>query len=375
MRTSSAEATAAETAWPLPRQGIHSIRKHMVVAEAGERPVSIFLNSNENAFGPSPYARSAARTASASLERYVENQERLLVPALARHYSVDPDRIAIGCGSDDILVRLSRAFLGPGTELLRSENSYLKVPNYAYGNDAVPVSAKDSEFATDVDSLLSGVSVNTAMVYVASPDNPSGSCVSPTELRRLHAGLPPDVLLVVDCAYSEYVDSHDQDDIFRLVEVADNVVATRTFSKVFGLAGARVGWLYGPPRIVDIVNRLCLTFPIALPSIHAALAALEDRQHVEYVVRENRRLRCAYTASLTDLGLKVFPSQANFLLLAFPDPEQTASGAASALLKRGIAIRRFTAPAYDHCLRMTIGFEDNLREAESALAEHLETGK
>ena len=358
-------------ATPIPKPGIFSISKHMVTASRNAEPVGVFLDSNENAFGPSPHARSAAISAASSLERYVENQERLLVPALARHYSLDPDRIAIGCGSDDILVRLSRAYLRRGSELLRSRNSYLKVPNYAHGNEAVPVAASDEGFAVVVDSMLAAASPKTSMVYVASPDNPSGSCMAIDELRRLHDGLPPDVLLVVDCAYAEYVDGFDACEVFRLVEEAGNVVATRTFSKVFGLAGARVGWMYGPPEVSDAVSRLCLTFPLSLPSIYAALAALQDRRHVEFVVRENRRLRSKFAEAFSGMGLKVYPSQANFLLLEFPEGCGTALGAWSFLRGCGIAVRRFTAPAYNACLRITIGFEGDLRAAEAAMAEYL----
>ena len=347
----------------------------MVTVSAGGPPVSIALDSNESAFGPSPYAIQDAIAATTRLERYVENQDRILVPGLAEHYGLDPERIAIGCGSDDLLARLSRAYLEPGSELVRSVNSYLKVPNYAFSNDALPVSAPDRDFAVNIAAMLASVTDKTRIVYLANPDNPSGSYISVEEVRRLHGGLPENVILVVDCAYLEYVDIEDQDGIIGLVDETENVVVSRTFSKVYGLAGARVGWLYGPRRVIDIVNRLSLTFPISTPSLATALSALDDQRHVACVVRETVRLRRDLTAALRRLGIKIYPSQANFVLAEFTDPSRPATKANAALRKRGIAVRRFTAPAYNDCLRITLGFENEVRAAQAALAEYMETGR
>ena len=222
---------------PEAKSGIASIKPHMVVGAADAvAKISIALDSNENAFGPSPKAHAAALAATEHLERYLENPARILVPALASCYGLEEDRIAIGFGSDDLLARIARAYLQPGTALLRSQNSYLKVPNYAYGNDADAVAAPDRDFCTDVDAMLSCLTAETRIVYLANPDNPSGAMLPGTELRRLHAGLPRNVLLVIDGAYSEYVTDPAYEDGEALVQAHDNVVVTRSFSKIHGLA-------------------------------------------------------------------------------------------------------------------------------------------
>ena len=360
---------------PVAKGGIGRIRKHMVVAADDGPPVSVFLNSNESAFGPSTFALAAATAAAPVMHRYIENQELLMVPVLAGRYGLDPQRIAIGCGSDDLLVRLCRAYLEPGTELIRSANSYLKVPNYAHSNDANPVSAPDREFAPIPESMLAAVSERTRIVYLANPDNPSGSYVDVKTVRSLHGRLPGSVLLVIDCAYFEYVEGDDPSGLLRLVEDSENVVVTRTFSKVHGLAGARVGWIYGPPDVVDAVNRLCYTFPLATQSVAAAIAALDDREHPEFVAGETKRLRKSFAERFAGLGIKVYPSQANFLLLEFNDPGRTAAAACASLRRKGIAVRQFTAPSYGNCLRVTLGVGRELALARDALDEFMRTGK
>ena len=360
---------------PVPRGGIGRVRKHMVVAADDGPPVSVFLNSNESAFGPSAVALAAATASAPMMHRYIEDQERLMVPALAGRYGLDPDRIAIGCGSDDLLVRLCRAYLEPGTELIRSANSYLKVPNYAHSNDATPVSAPDREFAPVPESMLAAVSERTRIVYLANPDNPSGSYIDVGTVRSLHGCLPGNILLVIDCAYFEYVEEDDPGGLLSLVENSGNVVVTRTFSKVHGLAGARVGWIYGPPDVVDAVNRLCYTFPLATQSVAAAIAALGDREHPEFVAGETKRLRKSFGEGFAGLGIKVYPSQANFLLLEFNDPVRTAAAACASLRRKGIAVRQFTAPSYGNCLRVTLGVGRELALARDALDEFMRTGR
>lgn len=340
----------------------------------GLAPVSIALNSNESAMGPSPLAVSAFQAAASGLERYLENPGSVLSPALAESFGLDQDRITIGQGSDDLLARLARAYLDPGSELLRSVNGYLKIPNYAHANNANPVAVSDNDLTASVDQLLAGVTDRTRMVYLANPENPAGTYLNGSEIRRLHAGLPDNVLMVLDCAYEEYVDAPDYEPGHQLVSDANNVVMTRTFSKIFGLAGARVGWMYGPPEIIDIVNRIGLTFPVATASVAAARAALEDTPHLRHVFEENRRLRQKMTLSISELGLKVYPSQTNFILVRFNDPARSAEAAATALRRRGIAVRRFASPAYKDCIRITLGRESELDAAHLAIASYLDGG-
>ncbi len=355
-----------------PRQGIQRIRPHMLSDAAdGLPPVAVALDANDSAFGPSPRAEEAARAAVSRIGHYLEAPDRLLAPAIARRFGLDPAGITVGQGSDDLLARLARAFLGPGTELIRSANGYLKVPNYAYANDAGVASVPDDDLTPSVDAMLAAVGPRTRIVYLANPENPAGTMLPGAEIRRLHAVLPGNVLLVIDSAYREYVGGEDADAGHRLVEEAGNVVVCRTFSKIFGLAGARIGWMHGPPTIVDIIRRIGLTFPVSTPSVAAALAALEDRAHTERVFRENLRLRRWTERTLAGFGLDVTPGHGNFLLAAFPDPEHPAARAAAALRLKGVAVRRFASPAFENHIRMTIGLEWQLRAALNELADHL----
>lgn len=346
----------------LAKPGIRRIKAHMIGAgQDGLPPIRVALNSNESAFGPAPAARQALTDHAKGIERYFENPETLLGPAIGAWAGLDPARIVIGQGSDDLLARLARAYLGPGTELVRSATGYLKVPNYAYGNDAEAVHvAPDPGFQTSVDGLLAAVTPGTRMVYIANPENPAGTWLSGAEVRRLHAGLPEHVLLVIDGAYEDYVDDPAFEAGQVLAGEAQNVVVCRTFSKVFGLAGARVGWMFGPPDIVDPVRRLGLTFPVATPSLHAAIAAMQDAAHRSHVVTETRRLRDWLTRELTARGITVIPSQANFLLLGWPGEPGRALALTQALRAEGIALRRFANPAYDDWTRVTIGLEPEL---------------
>jgi histidinol-phosphate aminotransferase len=355
-----------------PKSGIHQIKAHMLSNDSNDGPPTrVALNSNESAFGPSPLAIDAARAASSNLERYLENPGALLAPVLARHHGLETDKIIIGNGSDDLLARLARVYLESGNEMIRTCNGYLKTPNYAFANNAVPVSVPDIELTTSVDALLDAVTENTRMVYIANPENPAGTYINGAEIRRLHQALPGNVLLVLDCAYEEYVDAEDYETGLLLAGEANNVVVTRTFSKIYGLAGARVGWMYASGEIIDMVSRIGLTFPVASPSVAAALAALEDEAHINHIYQINRRLRTEFSDSMRKLGLKVYPSQTNFVLIEFQSDTHSAAICADYLRQRGIAIRRFASAAYENCIRVTIGFEADMKRAELAIAEFL----
>jgi len=354
------------------KAGIDRIRPHMIAnADQVALPTAILLNSNESAYGPSPQAAAAARAAITGLERYLDNPDHTLAPAIAKRFGLQENRITTGQGSDDLLARLARAYLGPGTELIRSANGYLKVPNYAYANDADVVSVADDDFRPSVDRMIAAITERTRIVYLANPENPAGSYVSGAEVRRLHSAMPESALLVLDCAYEEYVDAPDYEPGHKLVEEAGNVVMCRTFSKIFGLAGARIGWLYGPDDVLDSVRRIALTFPVASPSVAAAVAALEDRAHTEFVHAANIEGRNWLSLQLTDLGLEVVPSQANFVLVKFPDADHAASVADAALRARGIAIRRFASPAFRDYIRITIGRPDELQQCVAAISAFL----
>ncbi|WP_406645553.1 histidinol-phosphate transaminase [Aliisedimentitalea scapharcae] len=354
------------------KPGIERIKAHMIGgADQAVPPAAVLVNSNESVFGPSPLARAAACAAVSDLERYLENPDRLLAPAIGAHFGLDARRITIGQGSDDLLARLARAYLGPNTELVRTANGYLKVPNYAHANDADVVSVADDNFKPSVDRMIAGVTEKTRIVYLANPENPAGTYLSGAEVRRLHAALPDNVLLVIDAAYEEYVDAADYEPAHVLVEEADNVVMCRTFSKIFGLAGARVGWLYGPDDVVDSVRRIGVTFPAASPSAAAAVAALEDTEHLKYVYDENLKSRSWLSKQLEELGLEVIPSQANFILVKFADPKKSAESVDQFLRHKGIAIRRFASPAYRDYIRITIGHRADMQATLDGISDFL----
>lgn len=357
---------------PLAKHNIQHIKAHMIAdSDPDLPPVSIALNSNESAFGPSQRAINAAKAATSGLERYLENPANVLAPAIAERFGLDTSRIAIGHGSDDLLARIARAYLGPGTELLRSANGYPKTPNYAHANDATPVAVPDQAFRASVDNILDAVTERTRVVYLANPENPAGSHLGGADIRRLHAGLPDHVLLVLDCAYEDYVDAEDYEPGHCLVEDANNVVMVRTFSKIFGLAGARVGWLYGPKHVVDTVSRIALTFPLSSPSVAAAISALQDGAHFDWVREQNKANRTRLSAMLSGFSLEVYPSQANFVLTDFRGLTISAETAAAHLRGRGISIRRLALPAYRTCIRITVGTGPELATLEKALSEIL----
>lgn len=354
-----------------PRPGILNIREHMINAPATAAGPAIGIASNESAFGASPRAYDAAAAAVRDFSRYPEGGPEQLAAAIGRAWSLDPGRIACGNGSDDLLARLARAFLSPGDELICSVNGYQKFPNYAHANDATPIRVDDDDFTADVDAILAAVTPRTRIVMIANPDNPTGSLLSASEVRRLHAGLPGNVVLVLDSAYSEFVASPDFEMPDRLVEEFDNIVMTRTFSKVYGLAGARVGWIYGPPTVVDAVKRVGITYPLSGASLAAARAAVEDEAHMRHVVDETIRLRTAFSDRLAAMGLEVYPSETNFVLVRFPDPSRGAVAADRFLLSKGIMARRFGAPSFAEFVRFTIGLEDEMNATAGALEEFL----
>jgi histidinol-phosphate aminotransferase len=348
-----------------------NIHEHMISAPAVAARPAININSNESAFGASPRAYDAAAVAVRQFSRYPEGGPEHLAAAIGKAWSLDPDRIACGNGSDDLLARLARAFLEPGDELICSVNGYQKFPNYAYANDATPIRVADRDFVADVDAILAAVTPRTRIIMIANPDNPTGSLLSASEVRRLHAGLPGNVLLVLDSAYAEFARSPDFEMPDRLVEEFDNIVMTRTFSKVYGLAGARVGWIYGPPTVIDAVKRIGITFPLSGASLAAACAAVEDKAHMDHVIAETVRLRSAFAEKLTALGLKVYPSETNFVLVRFPDPARSAVMADKFLQSKGIMARRFGAPNFADFVRFTIGLDTEMNAAAEALAEFL----
>ena len=353
--------------YPVPRDGIAKIKPHMAALPKGFDDNIIKLASNESAFGPSPRVIETAQDATTSMHRYAEQGTFALQQTIANAFNLDADRIICGPGSDELLVRLTRAYLNPGDELIYSANGYAKFANYALANDAIPVMARDDNFRVDIDAILDRVSDKTKIVTIANPDNPTGTYVSGTEIRRLHHSLPGHVLLVLDSAYTEYVDQPDFEVASALVEESDNVVMTRTFSKIFGLAGLRLGWLYAPLQIAETMNRISMTFPISNIALACGIEAIKDNDYRNNIFERNQKLRNQLCDDVCSFGLEPVPSQTNFVLVRFPDKNRSASAANEFLWKNGIMVRRFPNPVFENYIRVSIGDETEMQRFTNTL--------
>ncbi|MCI0430780.1 MAG: histidinol-phosphate transaminase [Rhodospirillales bacterium] len=356
---------------PHPRPGILDIAPY-IGGEARipgiERPIR--LASNENPLGPSPAAVAAYRAAASELHRYPDGTASALRAAIGRAHGLEPERIVCGAGSDELLTLMVRGYAGPGEEVLVSRHGFLVYPIAARSAGATPVEAPERGLKVDVDALLGRVTERTRLLLIANPSNPTGSYLPIGEIERLRAGLPDAVLLVLDAAYAEYVTATDYNPGARLAGSHAAVVVTRTLSKMYGLAGLRIGWVYCPPAVADVLNRLRGPFNVSGPAQAAAIAALEDAEFLEACRDHNTRWRSWLAGEVQALGLVAHPSVCNFLLLEFPDTPGRDAAAAQAFLKaRGILVRGMAAYRLPRCLRVTIGREEEMRATVAALAE------
>ena len=358
---------------PHPRPSIFDIDPYVPGrSRAGDMPTRHKLSSNETPLGPSPAAVGAHTKAAASLDRYPDGSATLLREAIAAKNDLDPDRIVCGAGSDEVLNLIAHAFLEPGDEAIHTEHGFLVYRIATLAAGGLPVVAPETNLTANVDMMLAAVGPRTRLVYLANPNNPTGTYLPANEIARLHARLPTNVLLVLDAAYAEYVRGGDYDSGLKLATNADNVVTTRTFSKIFGLAGLRIGWCTGPPPVIDALNRIRGPFNVSGPAIVAGAAALGDLAHLERAVDHNQRWLPRVSAAIDELGLTVTPSVANFVLIHFLDePGLGAIEADAFLLQRGIVLRRMEAYGVPNALRMTIGGEDANQDAILAFAEFL----
>jgi histidinol-phosphate aminotransferase len=356
-----------------PRPGILEIEPYVGgKAEVAGIARAIKLSANESPLGPSPRAIAALRAMAPEAHRYPDGGAEQLRRTIGARFGLDPDRIVCGAGSDELIQLLMRAYAGPGDEVVYSAHGFLMYKLAALGVGATPVAAPERALAADVDALLARLSSRTRMVFLANPNNPTGSYLDADELARLHAGLPEDVLLVIDAAYAEYVRRNDYTAGMDLVDAADNVVMTRTFSKLFGLAALRLGWLYAKPAVVDVLHRLRGPFNVGTPAQVAGIAALEDLEHQERARAHNERWLPWLAERLAGLGLEVHPSVANFVLVSFDGAGDRDAAAASAWLEqRGVLARAMAAYGLPHCLRLSVGLEDENRAAIRALEEFM----
>jgi histidinol-phosphate aminotransferase len=354
----------------VPRPGILEITPYVPgdsTAIEGVAPIK--LSSNETPLGPSPRALAAYRDAGDTLERYPDGSALALRQALAAQYGLNVERIVCGCGSDELINLLAHAYLGPGDEAVHSAHGFLMYRIATLASGAKPVSAPEKDLTANVDAILARVTPNTKLVFLANPNNPTGTYLPQREVRRLHKGLPSQTLLVLDAAYSEYVRRNDYEAGLELVATTENTVMTRTFSKIYGLAALRLGWAYCPAAIADVLQRVRGPFNVTAPSLAAGVAALADRAHVERAALHNAKWLPWVAGELEKLGLLVTPSVGNFLLIHFPtDAPKDAASADRMLRSRGIILRRVGAYGLPGALRMTIGTEDDNRKVVAALA-------
>ncbi len=356
-----------------PAPGISRLRPY----KQGQRAISGMenptkLSANESSHGPSPAALAAFREAVGQINRYPDGSQSDLRRAIGEVHGLDPERIVCGNGSDELILLMARAYLQPGDEFLISENSFEMVQIHCLAQGGNPVVAPEREWRIDVQALIEAATEKSRLCVIANPNNPTGTCITGREMRRLRSGLPPDCLLVIDGAYAEYVDREDYDSGASLVDAGDNTVMTRTFSKIHGLASLRIGWAYCPPGVVDTVQRIRTPFNTNGPALVAAAAAIRDTGHVERARQHNSAWLKRIAHATAAMGLTMAPSVANFYLIRFPKQSgRSGAGAAAFLMQRGIIPR--PAAANDELLRITVGLDHENEAVLAALADYMGT--
>ncbi len=328
----------------------------------------IKLSSNEGAFGPPKSAQEAYARVAANLHRYPDGGSTELRRAIGARFDLDPDRIVCGTGSDELIAHLCHIYAGPGTDILMSLHGFSMYELSGIYAGARVLKVAEQSLTADVDALLAAVTPETRIVFIANPNNPTGTLLAQAEVERLRAGLPPDVLLVLDAAYAEYVTDADYDAGAKLVDAGENTIMLRTFSKVFGLGGMRVGWGYGPAAVIDALNRVRGVFNVNIAAQAAAVAALAEPGWVEASVAHNETWREWLMAELATVGIPTHPSVGNFFLADFGTAER-ADSANAHMKSRGLIIRAMTSYNLPHTLRITVGTEEECRLVAAALGD------
>lgn len=358
---------------PTPRPGILDVAPYV----PGKSKISgaakiIKLSSNEGALGPSPRAIEAYVEAAGELHRYPDGAATELREVIGQRHGLNPNRIVCGAGSDELLSLLGRGYAGPGDEVLTHAHAFIMYELVAHGIGATFVKADEVSLTANIDNLLARVTPRTRIVFLANPNNPTGSYVPENELQRLRAGLPDDVLLVIDSAYAEYATVNDYSSGAEMVDAGENTVMTRTFSKAYGLGGVRLGWAYCPPAIADVLNRLRGPFNVAQPAQVAGIAALRDTEFLARSRDHNSTWLPWLSERIEATGLTVFPSIANFVLVGFPEGgKHNAAAALDFMQGRGLIPRDTSSVGLPDCLRITIGREDEMRAVADALTDFM----
>ncbi len=362
-----------ETTRPQPKPGIMDIAAYVPGRESAPGVAKVYkLSSNETPLGPSAAVREAIERASAHLELYPDGAAHALREAIAEVHGLNPANILCSNGSDELLGLICQTYLKPGDEGIFTEHGFLVYKIQILASGATPVAVPETNETADVDAILAAVTPRTKVVFLANPNNPTGTYIPFGEVKRLQAGLPPHILLVLDAAYAEYVRRNDYESGIELVSSASNVVMTRTFSKIHGLAGLRIGWLYAPAHVIDAVNRVRGPFNVSAIAIAAGAAAIRDRAHVDRAIAHNETWLHWLSGELANLGLRVTPSAGNFVLAHFPETGgKTAEAADSFLTSRGYILRRVSAYGFPNALRLTVGSEEANRGVVAVLAEFM----
>lgn len=345
---------------PVPKNGILGIAPYA----PGKVPDSSLgktfkLSANESPLGPSPKALEAFHSTASDLFSYPDPAARVLRAAIARKYGLNPDHIVCGNGSDELLNLVARVYLGPGDEGIYTQYGFTVYPIAIQANGAKPVIAPEHNFLVDVDEILRRVRERTKVVFLANPNNPTGTHIPQSEVRRLSEGLPTGCVLVLDGAYAEFVRRNDYEAGIELVATTQNTIMTRTFSKIYGLAGIRLGWAYASENIIDAISRIRDPFNVTGPSLAAATAALEDTAYTETVRLHNDEWLPKLTDALSAIGLEVTPSLCNFLLLHFPETAgKQAKDAHKYLSQKGLMLRQMDEYNLPNALRLSVGSEE-----------------
>ena len=358
---------------PKPRDGVMDIPLYVPGKgkSMGEGPLHK-LSSNETPLGASPKAVDAYRQVAGQLELYPDGASTSLREAIGELHGIHPDRILCGAGSDEILSLLAYTFLEKGDEAIYCEHGFLVYPIAIQAAGARPVVVAEKDLTTDVDAIFAAVTERTKMVFLANPNNPTGTCLPFSEIRRLHQGLPGHVVLVLDAAYAEFVTAHDYEAGIELAGSAENVVMARTFSKIYGLANLRLGWCFGSEHIINAMNRIRGPFNVSGAAQAAGVAAIRDQDFVRAAIAHNSEWRPKVTEGLEAIGIKVTPSMGNFVLMHFPDvPGKTAAEADAYLLKHNCILRRVENYGLPHSLRMTIGSAEACETVLAHLADFM----
>ncbi|MGH1457915.1 MAG: histidinol-phosphate transaminase [Paracoccaceae bacterium] len=354
-----------------PQSGIMEIELYQSGASKIEGVEQVVkLSSNENPFGASEAAIEAFRRASYDLHRYPSTDHAALRAAIGEVHGLDPERIICGVGSDEVIHFLCQCYAGAGDEVIHTEHGFSMYRISALAAGATPVEVPERDRVVDVDAILAGCTARTRLVFIANPANPTGTMLSEAELTRLADGVPAHAILVIDSAYAEYAQGYDGG--AALASARPNVVMTRTFSKLYGLGGLRVGWGYGPREIIDVLNRIRGPFNLSQPALVTAEAAVRDRAYAEKCRADNARLRGWLAKALDDIGVPSDASSANFILARFRDAAQ-AEACNAHLNAQGLIVRATKGYKLPHCLRITIGDEASCRRVAHAVGQFMET--